>query len=162
MKLRLIALLFPLCVFLGCHTVDDDRIPYSPVMIRFSTQSMWEIYGVKGALDYQRFIINDNIPSNFPYTALSYTGFGGVLLCGDIHGNPVAYDLSCPVERSRTVRIIIDETASNAYCSKCGSVYDVFSNFGVPLSGEASRLGYGLRRYDVTSGTQGDFKVITN
>lgn len=150
-------------VFLcACQTVDDDRIPYAPVRIAFTTQSMWETYGISGALDYKKFILDDNIPSNFPYTSLSYTGFGGVLLCGDIHGNAVAYDLACPVERTKSVRIVVDETAANAYCPKCQSVYDIFSNNGVPLSGDAANKGYGLKRYYVGSGTQGEYMEIRN
>lgn len=155
-------LLSLILLFSACHTVDDERIPYAPVRISFTTQSMWEIYGISGALDYKRFILEDNIPANFPYTSLSYTGFGGVLLCGDIHGIPVAYDLSCPVERTRNVRIIVNEDAANAYCPKCQSVYDVFSNNGAPLSGEAAQKGYGLRRYYVGAGGQGEYREIRN
>lgn len=161
MKKTLLSLLS--VIFLtACHSVNDDRIPYAPVRIPFSTQAMWETYGVTGALDHQRFILNDGIPANFPFTSLTYTGFGGVLLCGDIHGNPVAYDLACPVERERNVRIIVDTEAANAYCPKCHSIYDVFSNYGSPLAGEAAQLGYGLRRYSVSAGLQGEYRVITN
>lgn len=159
---RWLLFLIAMVTLAGCDTVNDDRIPYSPVRIPFSTQPMWETYGVSGALDYQRFILSDGIPANYPYTSLSYTGFGGVLLCGDIHGNPVAFDLACPVERNKEVRIIVDMDAANAYCPKCQSVYDVFSNFGVPLSGEAARLGYGLRRYNIGPGLNGEYRVISN
>ena len=146
----------------GCQTVDDDRIPYAPVRIAYTTSSMWEQWGVNGALDAVTFIKDDNLPVGFPYTGMSYTGFGGVLLCGDIHGEPVAYDMACPVERQRNVRILIDVDKANAYCPKCQSVYDVFANFGAPISGEAAQKGFGLRRYRVTSGAQGEYRVIIN
>ncbi len=145
----------------GCQTVDDDRIPSSPVRIAFQTQSQWELYGVSGALDSKIFIKQDRIPNNFPYTSLTYTGFGGVLLVGDIHGNPVAYDLACPVERSASVRITVDHEANNAYCPKCGSVYDIYTNYGHPLSGQAARDGYGLQRYIVSGGMQGEYMTIS-
>lgn len=134
----------------ACHSVDDDRIPYAPVNIPFNTPAMWETCGVTAALQHRSFQRDRGIPSNYPYTSLTYTGFGGVLLCGDIMGNPVAYDLSCPVERNRTVLIIVDEESANAYCPRCGSVYDIFSNFGVPLAGVAAQKGYALRRYSAT------------
>lgn len=146
----------------SCHSLDDDRIPYAPVRIPFATDAMWEIYGVPGALQHKRFIIGEGMPAGYPYTSLTYTGFAGVLLCGDILGNPVSYDLSCPVERSKTVMIIVDEEASNAYCPKCHSVYDIFSNYGVPVAGEAAERGYALRRYAVTTGMQGEKFIITN
>ena len=145
----------------GCHTVDDDRIPSSPIRIAFQTQSQWEIYGVNGALETRRFIKSEREPSNFPYTSLTYTGFGGVLLAGDIHGNPVGYDLACPVEQSPTVRIVVDTKANNAYCPKCGSVYDIFTNYGHPISGKAAQEGYGLQRYVVTGGMQGEYMTIS-
>lgn len=146
----------------ACRTVDDDRIPYAPVRIPFTTQAEWEVYGVSGALDSRRFILEQGLPANYPYTSLTYTGFGGVLLCGDIHGNPMAYDLACPVERSRDIRILVDNDAANAYCPRCGSVYDVFSNRGAPVSGEASQKGYGLRVYKVAPGQQNEAWLISN
>lgn len=145
----------------GCRTVDDERIPVSPVRIAFQTQAQWEIYGVSGALETRRFIKSERQPSNFPYTSMTYTGFGGVLLAGDIHGNPVAYDLACPVERSASVRIIVDTEANNAYCPKCGSVYDIFTNYGHPLSGKAAQEGYGLQRYIVAGGMQGEYMTVS-
>lgn len=156
------ALTAALSLLCACHTVDDERIPYAPVRIPFSTQAEWEYYGVTGALDWQRFIREQGIPANYPYTELTYTGFGGVLLCGDIHGNPVAYDLSCPVERSRDVRVEVDNEQANAYCPKCGSVYAVFNNNGAPLSGPATQKGYGLTRYSVGRGQQNEAWLISN
>lgn len=158
--LRVSAMTGALLWVTGCRTMDDDRIPSAPVRITFQTQSQWEVYGVRGALDSRSFIKQDNVPANFPYTSLMYTGYGGVLLCGDIHGNAVAYDLSCPVERSATVRIKVDNDANNAYCPKCGSVYDIYTNYGHPLSGKAAQEGYGLQRYIVAGGMQGEYMTI--
>lgn len=146
----------------SCTTVNDDRIPTAPVNVTFSTTAMWEVYGVTGALQYRNFIKDKSVPTGYPYTALTYTGFGGVLLCGDIHGTAVAYDLACPVERERSVLIIVDEEAVNAYCPVCHSVYDVFANNGIPLAGKAAQLGYGLRRYHVHPSTGNAAYVISN
>lgn len=155
-------ILFLFITVVSCHPLDDDRVPYAPVNIPFATDAMWEIYGVTGALQHKRFIIVDGVPAGYPYTSLTYTGFAGVLLCGDIMGNPVAYDLSCPVERSKTVRIMVDDEAANAYCPVCHSVYDVFSNYGSPLAGEAARNGWALRRYGVGPGLQGEKWLVHN
>ena len=149
-------------ILASCHEVDDDRIPFAPVHIPFATQAQWEIYGVTGALQHRRFILDKGEPSGFPYNVQCYTGFGGVLLCSDVYGNPVAYDLACPVERNKNTLIIVDNDAANAYCPVCHSVYDVFSNFGIPLSGEAAQHGYGLRRYSVTAGINGGYRMVRN
>lgn len=159
-------LLLPLALlFAGllqsCHTLDDERIPAVPVRVAFTSLSEWEFYGVSGAMQHKQFILDQHIPSNFPYTALSRTGFGGILLVSDIHGVPVAYDLACPVERKATIRVNVDSENNVAECPECHSTYDIYSNLGHPLSGEASRKGYGLTRYYVGPGLQGEYMVIS-
>ena len=148
------------CVTLlcGCDKLDDERIPPAPA---FPTVAEWQIYGTPGATDHKRFIKEEKAPANFPWTALTETGFGGVLLCGDIHGAPVAYDLACPVEIRRDVRIVVDPEAMNAYCPRCHSVYDIFTNYGHPLSGPAAEDGYGLQKYYVGAGAAGEYMVVT-
>lgn len=155
------AALVLLSVITACHHLDDDRIPPAPVLIQFNSVADWDAYGVPGAMSWRRFIKNEREPQNYPYTAMSATGFGGVLLCGDINGNPVAYDLSCPVECRSDVRVAIDPEALVAECPRCHSTYDVFSLWGHPLSGEAAERGYGLRRYSVHPGGQNEYRVIS-
>lgn len=153
----LLALLLPG----GCKHLDDDRIPPAPVRLAFTTVNEWEIYGVPGAMSHKRYIKSERIPSNFPYTALSQTGFGGLLLVGDIFGAPRAYDLACPVECKADVRIAVDTEAAKAVCPKCHSVYDIFTNYGQPLEGPALEHGYGLRQYYIGAGSQGEYMVVT-
>lgn len=160
MRPAILSLPVLLAITAACHHIDDDRIPPAPVRITFNTVSDWDIYGTPGALDTRIFIKQERIPRDFPYTALTETGFGGVLLCGDIFGAPVAYDLACPVEMKADIRITVDKDASNAYCPHCGSVYDIFSNYGHPISGEAAERGYGLQRYYAGAGSAGEYMVI--
>ncbi|MDE6332891.1 MAG: hypothetical protein K2L80_09865 [Muribaculaceae bacterium] len=158
---RLLAAVLLTVAVASCHHLDDDRIPPAPVLIQFNSVADWDAYGVPGAMSWQRFIKSERVPRDFPFTAMSATGFGGVLLCGDVNGAPVAYDLSCPVECRSDVRVYIDEEALVAECPKCHSTYDVFSLWGHPLSGEAASRGYGLRRYNVRAGSQNEYRVIT-
>lgn len=146
--------LYAACAILGtgCHTLDDDRIPVTPVNLAFASEALWNIYGTAGAMDYNSFIRDSRIPRNFPYTATSYTGFGGILLVGTVLGEPAAYDLACPVERDRDVIVAIDTETMLARCPVCKSTYDVFSLDGYPTSGPAAEKGYGLRRYRVARG----------
>ena len=145
----------------ACHHLDDDRIPVMPVNIVFATPADWDVYGVHGALSYKSFIREQRVPRNFPYTALTYTGYGGVLLLCDVRGVPQAYDLSCPVEHKADVRIAIDEDDEFlARCPTCGSTYDVFSLTGHPVGGPAAKDGYALRRYSV--GAQGSNYMVVS
>jgi hypothetical protein len=147
----------------ACERIDFERIPASNVRLSFDTSAEWQMYGTPGALDHKNFINSGTtrVPANFPWTALTYTGFGGILLVGDISGAPYAYDLACPVEIKSDVRIKIDEDALEAYCPTCGSRFAVFTNYGSPLSGEAKRLKRGLRRFTVGPGSNGEYMVVT-
>lgn len=147
-------------VAVSCDSIDDERLPPAPVRLTFANIGEWNVYGVGGALDHRRFIRELKIPANFNYTELSYTGFGGILLVGDINGEPQAYDLACPVECRSDVRVSVTD-GSYAECPKCHSTYEIFTNFGYPLSGEAAKRGYGLTRYKVFFGGATEYAVIT-
>lgn len=152
----------------GCYDsvgIDFRRVPLNPVYVPFTTAGQWDIYAAKAPLDAQRFIIPSS-PAGFAYTDLSATGFGGVLMVCDLGGVPRAYDLSCPVECQRDVKVIIDRETSLARCPECGSTYDVFvlngsaQMAGAPTSGAALQRGLGMRRYSVTFGLDGRYALI--
>lgn len=125
----------------GCEHLDSNRIPWAEVRIAFDTPAQWETYGVAGAMDHRRFIKADRQPANYPYTSLTYTGFGGVLLVSDVQGVPQAYDLACPVEMSYKVRVSINPATHLAECPECHSTYDVFINNGASITGIAAQRG---------------------
>ena len=150
-----------LTVICACHSVDDDRLPPAPVRLSFNTVAEWNLYGNPAALQYKMFIKEQRLPANYNYTAISETGFGGILLVGDAFGMPLAYDLACPVERRKEIRIKVDTEKNEAYCPNCGSRYDIFANYGSPLSGKAAEQGYGLQKYHVGAGAAGEYMVIT-
>ncbi|MDE6463974.1 MAG: hypothetical protein K2L16_05000 [Muribaculaceae bacterium] len=150
--LRIIVAAAAIASAASCHSIDDDRIPPSPVNLPFITQAQWNIYGVAGAMDYKYFIREQRQPANYPYTAASYTGFGGILLVSTVLGEPAAFDLACPVERSKNVRVFINTDDMVAECPECHSTYDVFSLAGYPMSGPAANNGYGLKMYHVGPG----------
>ena len=152
MKLTFAAVVCAL-LFASCDSVDDHRIPSMPVRIDFPTVGDWQQYGVSAALDSRSFIKTERLPHGFPYTDMSATGFGGVLLACSFDNVPLAYDLSCPVEVSPTVRVSIDKDNNVARCNKCGSTYDVYRT-GAPLSGPAVEKGYALTRYRVAPGQE--------
>ena len=134
----------------SCTKINDEQIPSYPVNLNLSTAGYWQTYGVTSPGMYRVFNAVEHIPSNYPYVATSRTGFGGVLLVSDIYsGEPMAYDMSCPVERRADVRIRIEEPSYEAVCDKCGSRYDVMSGWGAPLSGKAFVQKVGLSRYSV-------------
>lgn len=152
-----------MCAATSCQRIDDDRLPPVAVNVVFTTPGVWALYGVGGALEWKRFIRTRTltVPADFPYTAASYTGFGGLLLVGDLYGNPLAYDLACPYEARADVRVEINPEANDARCPVCHSTYDVFGGQGRPTSGPAAQRGYGLTRYRVAEGSGAlDYRMI--
>lgn len=171
MKFNLTVFFLFLIFLSGCHSVDDDRIPAMPVNISLADAGIWNTYGVFGFGQNRRFIISQTTrePFGFPYTEASATGFGGILLISGldpytgIADLPLVYDLSCPVERSPSIRVEVEPELYNAVCPVCGSVYDVTIGAGAPLAGPAAtgKVKYGLKRYSCYASGMGGF-IITN
>ena len=162
--LLLLLIILSGAVISACHSVDDNRIPYSEVHLTFHTVGDWNIYGVKGAAaDHRSYILTrtEHIPTDFPYTTLDRTGYGGLLLVTDVLGDVLAYDLACPYEARPGIRVSVPNGELFAECPVCGSTYDIFTNYGKPRSGPASDKGYSLTRYSVVSGGATEYKVVT-
>lgn len=134
-------------LFAGCEKTQYNRIPAASVRIEFGNAAIWSVYGVSAYPDHKEFIKSENLPRGFTYVANSATGYGGVMLLCDPVNTIKAYDLSCPVERSSTVRIEYDEEAFVLRCDNCGSTYDIAT--GSPLSGTAHTNRYFLQQYTV-------------
>ena len=147
--LLIVFLVTSLLATTSCEHINDDRIPLVAVNIEFSNIGMWNTYGVAAAPDYRYFIKSELRPAGFPYTGLTYTGFGGVLLVSNIMNIPLAYDLACPVEANYNIRLYIDKEKLQAVCPQCGSRYDVYDTPGYPISGPAAEKKYGLQQYHV-------------
>lgn len=154
----------------GCQGVDNNRIPNYPVNISLSDAGLWNTYGVSGFGSHRNFIYSPSggsQPSGFAYKAGSATGFGGVLLIegvdpmSAVSAYPLAYDLSCPVERSATIRVFVENETYMAVCPQCNSVYDVTMGGGAPVSGEAAtgKYKYALKSYRVTPSGNGGYFI---
>lgn len=152
----------------SCKEADDDRIPALPVSINLSDAGMWNVYGVSGTGIHRSFNRTDGIPAGFHYSEGTYTGFGGVLLIGgvdpfDSNTNvPLAYDLSCPVECKKDIRVYIDDNNLEAVCQKCGSRYNVVMGGGIAVSGQAydhKPRRYALRRYRCIPSGYGGYMI---
>lgn len=145
----------------GCKHVSDD-LPPAGVWIVFPFEHDWRTWGVTAPLQHREFILSERLPQGFNYSAASQTGYGGVLLVGDINGAPAAYDMSCPVERKPDIRVAYDEDRNDAFCAHCGSRYSVINNYGQPTAGPAAeRDDYRvLRTYNIATGPNGEYRVI--
>lgn len=167
---RFITLIAAAFISTGCHEVDDDRIPNYAVNINITDAGLWNSYGVAGFGSHRDFILasGTRLPSGFPYSQQSATGFGGVLLINgmDPFTNetdvPLAYDLACPVECKPDIRVEIEGELYDAVCPVCHSHYNVTMMGGSPLSGPAAegKRKYGLRRYKCLPSGTGGYLII--
>lgn len=154
----------------GCRNVDDLRIPSYPVYIDLSDRGLWNTFGVSGYGAWNRFICQSGSalePAGFHYKDGAATGYGGVLLIEGMDpfsldtSVPLAYDLSCPVEKSPVIRVEIDPATYEAVCPECHSRYDVTMGAGAPVAGPAltGQRQYGLRRYGCHATTLGGYII---
>lgn len=145
----LLLILLIIITFTSCEKVDNTSLKGYRVDIDLRMKSVWDTYGCPGLGDWRYFNRAKKLPANFPYTANSYTGLGGVIIFYSNNGI-VAFEAACPVERKADYVVAVDDKGNyDAVCPKCGSRYDVFQGTGVALSGEAINRRVALNRYNV-------------
>jgi len=134
---RIVFLLVFIVVAFSCEKGYYTSIPTYPVNIELRLENM--DYELNASLAYKTF--------TQPRLAVDKLGFGGILVVNGMGENPVnlfAYDLACPVEAQRDIRVVPDNlsssktniaTAITATCPKCGAVFNIATGTGAPQSG---------------------------
>jgi len=138
MKRILFLLLFASIAF-SCEKEYYTTIPNYPAYLELNLADMSEL---NASLAYKTFTT--------PRLAIDKLGFGGILVINGMGENVVnlyAYDLACPVEAQRGVRVVPDATGITATCPKCGAVFTIATGTGVPKSGTK----YYLKSYRVVA-----------
>ena len=74
-------------------------------------------------------------------------GYAGLLIFRNQEGQIFAYDLCCPKERSKAVKVI-PNSRGEAVCPVCGSVYNIWTGFGNVVSGPSTLP---LQKYNVSN-----------
>ena len=153
-------------LMLGCDHINNKETPNYQVRINLGTYALWSTYGVSGVGDYVIFNRERQLPSNFPYNANTFTGYGGVILIMGLDSStgtyePLAFDASCPVESRSDVMLSVSSQNFEAVCPQCGSHYNILTGSGGPIGGTASERRVGLRNYKVHPSVNGGY-IITN
>jgi nitrite reductase/ring-hydroxylating ferredoxin subunit len=73
-------------------------------------------------------------------------GYGGVMVIYGFNENYYAFDMACPYEINRGIRVR-PNSAGTAVCDSCGSVFSIGYGSGNRLSGPAKE---GLKRYHIS------------
>jgi len=135
---------FFVCFFIllacSCTKVIESTIPYARVYLTLDLR--YEDKDIVGILNHK------SITS--PRKSGEYVGYSGVLVICGFDNNYYAYDLCCPNEASKSIRVVANDIGQ-AVCPKCGTVYDIGYGSGAPVQGVSK---YAMRRYNVTASGQ--------
>jgi uncharacterized Zn-finger protein len=136
---------------LSCNDEVVSNIPQAPVNLTLYLSDLDS--RLNGAFSYKEFTT--------PRNATDRLGYGGILVIngsGPDIVNLRAYDLSCPVEAQRNIRVEPNDIGQ-AKCPKCGAVYDIATSNGAPLSGSK----FYLKQYSVYKDNSGSDRYrVTN
>ena len=123
---RWILLLLTVTVFTACK--DDiyrSSIPDVPVHLELNLVSQYPLFANS---------INEYILFTEPLYATDRIGFGGIIVYTTLEGKYAAFDLACPVEVKRDVRVEPDGSGF-LNCPSCGEQYDIMFGLGYPTKG---------------------------
>ena len=67
-------------------------------------------------------------------------GHAGVLVVHNMYGEYMSFDLTCPVEMDKNIKVSVNDEILYATCPKCGTKYDIGFNKGIPETKEKSPL----------------------
>ena len=133
-----------------CDNSYDSSIPDFPVHLELN---LLVSPNTKLKNSVNQFLIIDE-KSNLKAT--DRIGFSGILVYTDFDGKYRAFDLCCPYEAQRDIKIMPNEKGE-AVCEKCGSVFFIGYGIGNLISGPAKQP---LKRYKAI--VQGDVLYIYN
>ncbi|MDR3653870.1 MAG: hypothetical protein P4L34_12985 [Paludibacter sp.] len=125
--------------FTSCYDNVQSSIPDFPVYLELNLISTYPTF-----LNSTLHCLTFETLSGLPIT--DRIGYGGILVCTGFEGEYTAYDMACPYEAKRNIRVH-PNGIGQAVCDSCGSVFDIGYGFGSPISGKAKQP---LKRYKTT------------
>ncbi len=143
-------ILFFIFATFACDREEFSEIPYAQVFYDLSNEDMDHLL-----------ISPSFISITQPRYQTDKIGYGGLLVVHGIDIGPsfsyYAYDLSCPNEAKKNIRIKPDESGITATCSTCGAKFNIANGIGSP---ENNVTRYNLTRYNVIKLITGQYRVI--
>ncbi len=143
-------LLLGLLLFISCaDELPRQIVPFAPVNVQIDLDGL--DHSLKNPLSYKVFTEQDRRTDD------DHFGYGGVLVTSDVTGTILyAYDLCCPFEKKRDIKIVPEEDGT-ATCPTCGTAFVTMYGFGTPEKGVSKEP---LQRYRVFSIASGVYRVV--
>ena len=147
-KIGVILLWFFVFVFSCVDESSHLTIPYAPVSFRIELTG--PDYLLRTPLSFITFSEKEKrLPSD-------RLGYAGLLVVSDATGSALyAYDLCCPHEDSKVIKVI-PESNGSAVCPQCKSVFVTMYGQGSVVSGPA---GESLQKYTVIPLQSGSYSI---
>lgn len=132
-------------------TDDKEYLPISPVYLDLNLT--YRDKELRDVLGYKTYIT----PGKDYIDGKEYVGYGGILVINTITAGLCAFDLACPNEVNRNIRVEVDSDGLYAVCSHCGKKYEI----GESGSGWATDPKLRLTGYNVIANGSNKW-VVTN
>lgn len=123
-------------LIVSCSKGDKIRVPYARVYFVVDLQFKDK--------ELSAILINKTFTE--PRNAGEYVGYSGLLVVHGIDDNYYAFDLCCPYDAQKSIRVVPTELGTTAVCAHCESEYDISYGGGYPVAGPST---YSLQRYNV-------------
>lgn len=124
---------------MSCNKVNVSNIPYAPVYLALDLR--YQDKDLVGLLNFKEI--------TQPRNAGEMVGFSGILVVNGYDDQYYAYDLCCPHEANRNIKVEADNTGY-AKCPKCGTSYEIALGTGTP-NGVSE---FALTKYPITRNGQ--------
>jgi len=141
-KLKIFVFVLFCCFVISCNN-DSNRssIPIAPVQVRINLQHFPHL-SAPFATEY--------FTETNPVVGVWAVGYGGVLISTFTDFNSAnivfaAFDMACPYEIDRNIRVFPESNNVFAVCEKCGSRFDLSDGLGIRETGPATE---NLRRFN--------------
>jgi len=148
---KIILFSFLSLLLFSCKDEIYSTIPNAPVDIKLDLS--FEDMKLTAPYEYVCFTT--------PRKASDKIGYGGVLVISGLGDRGIilyAYDLACPVEATKSVKVVPDNIGY-CTCPECGTKYNIANGSGVPVSGPGK---YFLRPYTVIDTGNNTYRVTNS
>lgn len=136
MRSKVWLIILSLFLLSGCKTEEHfSNFPFAPVNFMIDLNGLdSDLHELSYKIFHQGRFFQEHV------------GLGGLLVFRNTAGEIIAFDLSCPHEASKEIRVKPNDFWK-AECPACGSSFDMLNGLGSPVSGPSKSY---LKKYNAS------------
>lgn len=136
-------------ILLGCRNTDVSSIPDVPVYLNLNLTINYNTF--RAPLQYLTFEKRNDAVGAYN------VGYGGVLVNINVESKYCAFDMACPYEKDKKIKVRPDQTGGFAVCEQCGSKFDLVYGYGQVTQGPSKES---LKRYSTNAWINGGIQML--